>query len=194
MVWWSNHRFPKRAGSITEAQASWPRMSTGSPKNAIARRRKSCVQMQKTIDLAYPYDHSETRTMKLRSQPEQVFLPLLVVLILSNYVIEHAVAIERPTKPNVVLILTDDLGWQDVGCTTLTNPALSTPPISTDWPPVECNFFRDTPLPRLALHLVLQSCRVNIQRVHKKLTSLVAIHQHPMQKTASPSNRGIAAG
>ena len=53
--------------------------------------------------------------MKLRYQPEQIFLPLLIVLVLSNCIIEHAESTERPNKPNVVLILTDDLGWL-AGC------------------------------------------------------------------------------
>ena len=60
--------------------------------------------------------------MNLRSKSLLGFTPLLVLLALSNCIIEHAEAMERPVKPNVVLILTDDLGWQDVGCYDIDEP------------------------------------------------------------------------
>ena len=69
--------------------------------------------------------------MKLRYQPEQIFLPLLIVLVLSNCIIEHAESTERPNKPNVVLILTDDLGWQKQTPRNLV-------PASSFWPLVRC--------------------------------------------------------
>ena len=47
-------------------------------------------------------------------------MKLLVVLSLITLVAAHA---ERPAKPNVLLLLTDDLGWQDVKCYDIDEPS-----------------------------------------------------------------------
>lgn len=49
---------------------------------------------------------------------KKVFLLVMVCLVTSS-----SFAQERPKKPNVVLILTDDLGWQDVKCYDIDEPS-----------------------------------------------------------------------
>ncbi|MDO6736288.1 sulfatase [Wenyingzhuangia sp. 2_MG-2023] len=49
---------------------------------------------------------------------KKVFLLVMACLITSS-----SFAQERPKKPNVVLILTDDLGWQDVKCYDIDEPS-----------------------------------------------------------------------
>ena len=118
--------------------------------------------------------------MKLRSQPEQIFLPLLIVLILSNCIIEHAESTERPNKPNVVLILTDDLGWQDVGCYDIDKPCPYDTPNINRLATQGVQFFQGySPAP---------TCSPS------RVAILSGKHPARSQKTASQSNRGIAAG
>jgi hypothetical protein len=60
-----------------------------------------------------------------------------------------AISKERPARPNIVLILADDLGWQDVGCYDIDEPTpMETPHIDALAEEV-CFFFKGThPLPR----------------------------------------------
>ena len=52
----------------------------------------------------------------------------LLPIIVSAFFVLCSQADERPSKPNVVLILTDDLGWQDVKCYDVDEPSVMETP------------------------------------------------------------------
>ena len=55
-------------------------------------------------------------------------MKFLLPFIVSAFFVLCAQADERPSKPNIVLILTDDLGWQDVKCYDVDEPSVMETP------------------------------------------------------------------